>query len=176
VELLAPGNLTLPLLVGVALLLGFGLEGLLLARGAAWYYAAGLPLGRSPVPFSRPGRGADEGAHGGLRYRRIAPAMVAFWADRGDRRLPTMLHGLAIERLQGDRVSLDVRWAPPITPVIAAGWLILLGLARGEGQITVPIGALMIGALVVLYHRGAIQACRSLRFALQQEGADAEEG
>ncbi len=172
-ELLLPGSLTLPLLVGLGLLLGFLLEGLLIQRAATWYFAAGLPLGRTPVPFPTPSSARDEGVHAGLCYRRIGPGMVAFWADRRDRRLPSMLHGLAIEQATGQQqVLLDVRWAPPFTPVLGATWLIFLGLARGEGQITVPIGVLLLGAVAVLYHRGALQACRTLRFALQNGSDD----
>ncbi len=175
-ELLTPGSLTLPLLVGLGLLAGFALEALLLARGARWYYAVSLPIGRTPVPYEAPARPAERGAHGGLRFRRIGPGLIAFRADRRDRRLPSLLHGLAVERVVGAKTVLDVRWAPPFTPIVGASWLIVLGLIRGEGQITVPIGLMMIAALALLYHRGAVQACRTLGSALQQEGARANAG
>jgi len=175
-ELLTPGSLTLPLLVAFGLLAGFVLEALFLTRGAGWYYAMGLPLGRTPSPYEPPARPAPQGRHGGLRFRRIGPGLVAFWADRRDRRLPSLLHGLAVERVVGDTTVLDVRWAPPFTPLVAAAWLIVLGLIRGEGQITLPIGLMMIGAIGLLYHRGAVQACRTLRFALQQEEGRTDAG
>ena len=47
---------------------------------------------------------------------------------------------------------------------------------RGEGQITVPIGACMLVAITLLYQRGAQQAAEALRFALQQEDDDARKG
>ena len=171
-ELLTPGTLVLPAMVGLGLLLGFLVETLLIQRASTWYYAAGLPLGRTPVPFPPADVHRQSGVHAGLRYRRVAPGVVAFWADRADRRLPAMLHGVAFERAMGPQVALDVRWAPPFTPLLGATWLIVLGLARGEAPLTVPIGLLLIAAVAVVYHRGAVQACRTLRFALQHAPTD----
>lgn len=175
-DLLAPGDLRLPALVAVALVLGFILEALFMGRGARWYYAAGAPLRPPLVPYTMPSKPHESGTHAGIHWRRIEPGMVVFWADRQDRRVPTMLHGLALERQRGEVVHLDVRWAPPWTPLLAACWLMVLGLLRGEAQLTVPIGIAMIVALGILYHRGARGAAASLRFALQQEAESPPEG
>ena len=51
-----------------------------------------------------------------------------------------------------------------------------LGLVRGDGMMTGPIGSLMLAGLGLLYHRGAVQAGRVLRFALQQEAPPSVEG
>jgi hypothetical protein len=176
VELFVPGDLRLPALVAIGLLLGFLLESLLLERAATWYYAAGAPLRPELLPHVPAKNAPTEGRHAGIHWKRIGPGMVAFWADRKERRIPTMLHGLAIERDMGAMISLDVRWSPPFTPLLAAVWLMLLGLVRGEGQITVPIGACMLVAITLLYQRGAQQAAEALRFALQQEDDDARKG
>lgn len=165
------GSLELALAVAVLLVGGTLLELLWTRAGFGPYYRLALPLGAELVPLpSAPT--LDEGCAGGVRFRRAAPDRFVFWADPERREVPTLLHGVVRLVPAGGRCSLRVAWAPPWTPLLAALWLMGLGIARGEAQVTSPIATVMVFGLVVLYLRGARQAAAALRYGLAHGDAD----
>jgi len=170
-ELLAEGSLRLTLLVLVVLVGGTLLEALWIR--AVWlpYFRVALPLGAQLVPLPKPPT-VEEGRTAGLGFRRLQPTRYAFWSDRDARSSPTLLHGMVdlVPARQG--VALHVTWAPPWTPVVAALWLIVLGIVRGEAQLTVPIGTMMVAGMGILYLKGARSAARELRWALARDEDD----
>ncbi|MEZ4239312.1 MAG: hypothetical protein R3F59_24790 [Myxococcota bacterium] len=62
-------------------------------------------------------------------------------------------------------VELDVRWAPPWTPVLAACWLAGLGVVRGEASLTVPIAVGIVVALLAVYGERAHRVAAELRWS-----------
>jgi hypothetical protein len=62
-------------------------------------------------------------------------------------------------------VELDVRWAPPLTPILAAVWLAALGGWRGEASLTVPIALAIVIGVGVLYWDRARRVAAELRLA-----------
>ncbi|MEQ1507767.1 MAG: hypothetical protein ABMB14_36400, partial [Myxococcota bacterium] len=75
---------------------------------------------------------------------------------------------------QGRRgIELDVRWSPPWTPMLALLWFAVLGIARGEGLLTVSIAVGMALAVWWLYAERAQRAAAELRWAFVR-GSEAE--
>lgn len=168
-ELVDEGSMSLALAVLAVLVGGTLLELLWVRSGWLRYYRASVPLGAELVPLPSP-PSMDEGRTVSLGFRRAAPGTYVWWADRDARSAPTLLHGL-VQLVPAPRggCAVSVTWAPPWTPVFAALWLIFLGIARGEAQVTVPIGSAMVLAMAVLYLRGARLAAAELRWALAQD-------
>ena len=176
-ELLDEGSTGLALAVLAVLVGGTLLELLWVRARWAFYYRAALPLGAELVPLASVPTVA-EGRTNALGFRRVADDAYVFWADRDARHLPTLLHGMVQLVPLRSGCALKLTWAPPWTPVIAALWLIALGVVRGEAQVTVPIGSAMVLAMGVLYLRGARLAAAELRWALGSaaDGDDDEDG
>ena len=86
------------------------------------------------------------------------------------------LHG-SITPIPGPngRVRLPVRWAPPWTPFLALLWFMALGLTRGHGLLTIPVGATLIVALWFVYRQAAAGAAKELRWSFVQGADRAEE-
>lgn len=158
------GSLGLALVVAFVLVTGLGFETrYLLARRSDWYFLAGLPLGSQLVPIPRPPEGGGETAT--VRWEVSAPNLVRFWADPGRRTAPTGLHGVVI-LAQGRRgIELDVRWAPPWSPMFAALWFVSLGIVRGEAHFAVPIAVTMVVGMLFVYRERARRAAVELRWA-----------
>ena len=159
-----PGSLGLAILVASLLLGGLWVETrVLLRRRADWYFLPGFPIGGRLVPIPKPPEGSGRTAT--VVWEVSAPNLVRFWVDPADRTSPTGLHGVVI-LAQGRRgIELEVRWAPPWSPILAALWLASLGVARGEGALTVPIAAVMTVGMIVLYGERARRAAAELRWA-----------
>jgi hypothetical protein len=166
------GSIGLTVAVAAVLVGGTLLELLWVRWRFATYFRLAVPLGATLVPLARPPT-LEEGSTHSLGFERTDPGTYLFWADRRKRRAPTLLHGVVTLQPEGRRCALTVHWAPPWTPLVAALWLMVLGVVRGEAQVTVPIGALMVFGIVVLYLQGARQAATELRYAL---GGGAGEG
>ena len=141
---------------------GLAVERAMLVRLWGPYYALGFPLGRLllPIPMAPQGSGSTAMVRWEVREEG-----VLFWADPGSRSAPMGLHGLIRLRRRGGSVVLEVFWAPPWALIFAAIWLICLGLLRGEGWLTVPVGSSMVLGIAVLYWRSALTAARELRWA-----------
>lgn len=165
-----PGSLRLAL--GAALLLIGALvvetRVLLRWRSDAWFSLA-LPLGVRLVPI--PTAPVGSGRTASVRWEVSGPGRVRFWADPDERIAPTGLRGMVWLAQGRAGIELDVRWAPPLSPVLAAAWLAGLGIVRGEAAVTVPIALLMVGGLGLLYWERARRVAAELRWAfLRGEG------
>jgi hypothetical protein len=90
---------------------------------------------------------------------------VHFWADPGERAAPMGLHGVVVLAQGRQGVELEVRWAPPWTPLFAALWLAGLGAARGEGSTTIPIACCIAVGLFVVYFERARRIAAELRWS-----------
>ena len=103
--------------------------------------------------------------------------VVRYWAEPGSRRAPMGLHGLVELRRVRGQVALEVTWSPPWSPMFAALWLLFLGVFRGDGWVTVPVGSMMVLGIGVLYWRSAVLAARELRWAFvkRADGAGGDE-
>ncbi|MEZ4323313.1 MAG: hypothetical protein R3F61_37965 [Myxococcota bacterium] len=150
------------MLAAGALFGGLLVERLLLAFRWLPYFRLGFPLGQIPVPIERAPKGSGETPM--VRWE-VRDDEVVWWAEPGTRRAPMGLRGVVVMRRMPARVALEVTWAPPWSPVFAALWLAALGLVRGEGWVTVPVGSAMLVGIAVLYWRSAVMAARELRWA-----------
>lgn len=158
------GSPTLAVLSAILFLGGLFLETRVLFRWRAnWYFTVGLPLGARPVPISAPPRG--EGRTASVRWEVASPTMVRYWADPNERAAPSGMHGVVFLTPSRKGVELDVRWAPPWTPLLAAVWLAGLGIAREEVQLTLPIAASVVLGIFILYGSRARQVAAELRWA-----------
>lgn len=169
-----PGSL------GLALAAAFGLAGglwfetrYLLGRRSDGYFLVGFPLGGRMVPIPHAPEGSGQTAS--VRWevssaRGDAPNLVRFWADPGARTAPTGLHGVVILARGLSGVELEVRWAPPWTPILAAVWLFALGVTRGEAALTGSIAIAMVVGILVLYGERARRAAVELRWAFLSGG------
>ena len=168
------GSVELALFAALAFLGGLVLETRVLLR---WrtdaYFLVTLPLGASLVPIRAAPQG--RGRTPSVLWEVARPGLVRFWASPDERRAPSGLHGIVWLVPGAGGVGLDVRWAPPWSPLFAALWLALLGVARGEGQLTVPIAAMITGALAFIYWDRARRVAAELRFAFTTGGQGSEE-
>jgi hypothetical protein len=158
------GSLGLALAAGLVFVGGMILETRVLLR-FRWdgYFWAAFPLGARLVPIPHPPEG--EGRTRSVRWEVSSPHVVRFWADPAERVAPTGLHGVVLLAQGRHGVELDVRWAPPWTPLLAAIWLAVLGTARGEGQFTIPIAVAIVLAIGLLYAERARGIAAELRWA-----------
>ncbi|MFT4625064.1 MAG: hypothetical protein ACI8PZ_003730 [Myxococcota bacterium] len=156
-----------PVLVTLAVLLGgAATERIAVALRIPLWFLLAVPLGAEPLPIPDPPT-AEEGEGAGVAWARLPDGRVLWWATATGP-LATGLHGVA--RLARSRHGVHVRvsWAPPLTPIVGALWIALLGAFRGEATLTGPLAGLLVGALVLVYHRGAIAAAGALRWALSE--------
>ena len=94
---------------------------------------------------------------------------IRFWADPDKRRAPSGLHGaIRLYRAGSGQVGLAVRWRPPWSLLLAAAWLVVLGVVRQEPQITVPIALAWVIGVLVIYRQAALRAAAELRWAFVQ--------
>lgn len=129
------------------------------------YFVIGMPLYPRLVPiFMKP---EGEGATASVRWEVDEGELIArFWADPAQRTAPRGLHGVVrfLPRRDG-QIELDVTWSPPWMPFVAMAWLAGIGLARGDGMLSVPLAVLLSGVLYSLYYQTARRAARELRWA-----------
>ena len=156
------GSIELALLAALAFLGGLVIETRVLLRWRfdAWFTAS-LPLGLRLVPIPKAPTGS--GRTHSVRWEVSRPGMVRFWADPDERRAPTGLHGLVWLTPTPHGVELDVRWAPPYSPLLAAAWLAFLGAARGEIHLTVPIAIAIVLGVCLIYWDRARRVAAELR-------------
>lgn len=128
------------------------------------YFRVGFPLGAQPVPVAAVPQ-ATSGRTAMVRWERDGDELF-FWAEPSERKGPMGLHGHVAFVRTTRNVQLDVTWAPPWTPLIAAVWLAGLGAARGEAALTAPISMVIVVGVLVLYRQSAVQAAAELRYAL----------
>lgn len=165
-----PGSLRLAL--GAALLLIGALvvetRVLLRWRSDRWF-ALAFPLGLRLVPI--PTAPTGSGRTASVRWEVGRPGVVRFWADPDERVAPTGLRGVVYLARGRAGIELDVRWAPPLSPLVAAAWLAGLGVVRGEAAVTVPIAVMMVAGVGLLYWDRARRVAAELRWAfLRGEG------
>ena len=160
------------LALGSALVLigGMVAERFLLTR-FRWtaYFSAGFPLFPELVPIPVAPKGEGETAT--VRWEVVEgdEDYVRFWADPDQRKAPSGLHGaIRLYRAAGGSVGLAVRWSPPWTLLLAAAWLVILGIARREPQITVPIAVVWVLGVLIIYRQAALRAAAELRWAFVQ--------
>lgn len=162
-------SLQLAVVTTLALVGGLVLERLLLTRWR-WspYFAAGLPL--MPGPVAIPSRPSGEGKTASVRWE-VVGDLVRFWAEPGDRAAPSGLHGAIRLYDSGGRTGLAVRWSPPWSYLLAAVWLVVLGLMRGEIELTLPIATMLVIGIFVAYQRFAARAVQELRATFVTTGS-----
>jgi hypothetical protein len=157
-----------PLVAALAAFLLIGgllLERLLISRRWMPYFTLGFPLLGPPlVPIPKMPL-VEEGRTASVRFDRVGD-VVRFWSDPADRTAPMGLRGLITLVPAVHGVYLDVRWAPPWSPLFAAAWLAGLGIARGEARLTVPIACVLIGGVLMLYAQFAVRVAAEMRWAL----------
>lgn len=153
-------GLPLALLATALLFGGLLAERILIGVRHRGYLGLGLPIGPELVPIERLPK-KESGETASVHWV-LDGTTVYFWAGRA----PTGLHGRISLVGPPGRVALDVRWAPPWSPLFAALWLIGLGLVRGDGWLTVPVGSMMGVGLLFVYWQAAVTAARELRWAL----------
>ena len=155
----------LPAAIGAALVLLGGLLAERWALRARWapYFRVGFPLSPPPVPI--PDMPPETGHTSSVAWERPDAEEALFWADPHQRSAPTGLRGVVfLVPMQAGRLHLDVRWAPPWTPLVAAGWLMGLGFARQE-WVAVPAGAMLVLVLLAIYRHAALRAAAELRWS-----------
>ncbi len=154
----------------VAAMAAFTLLGGLLGERALlrWrpraYFRVGFPLGMEPVPIPAVPV-AIKGKTSQVHWERDGDEII-YWAEATERKAPMGLHGQVTLVRTTRNVHLDVIWAPPWTPMIAAIWLAGLGAARGEAALTAPISIVLVVGLLVLYRQSAVQIAAELRYSL----------
>jgi hypothetical protein len=169
-DLLAEGSMGLALGSALMLIGGMVVERFMLTR-FRWtpYFTAGFPLFPELVPIPRAPQGTGETAT--VRWEVVSDGeLIRFWADPDKRTAPSGLHGAI--RLYGAgsaHIGLAVRWSPPWTLLIAAGWLVVVGIIRDEPQVTVPIAVVWVIGVMVIYRQGAMRAAAELRWAFVKE-------
>ncbi|HHO52303.1 MAG TPA: hypothetical protein ENK18_15875 [Deltaproteobacteria bacterium] len=172
---LVDGSVGLALSAAMAFLGGLLLEGRVLLRWRSdLYFQVALPLGASLVPIPRPPEGS--GRTPSVRWEVSRPGLVRFWADPDERRAPSGLHGVVRLTHSTRGVQLELWWAPPWSPLLAAVWLGGGGLLRGEAQITLPIGLLILGSILIVYGDRARRVAQELRLSFVGGGKAPPEG
>ncbi len=163
--MLEEGSFTFAAAAAFVLLGGLLVETRVLLRlRPSWYFLLGVPVLPPvvPIPSAPSGSGATET----VKWEVVAPGVVFWWADPKRRTAPTGLHGVVmLAQTHDGAVSLQVRCAPPLSPLVAALWLGLLGAARGEAHVTVPIATVMVLGIGLLYYERARRAARELRWS-----------
>ena len=159
------GSLQLALFAAVTFLGGLVLETRVLLRlRTRWYFSLGIPLAGTLVPVPRAPEG--KGRTASVQWEVAEPGLVRFWANPDERKAPSGLHGIVqLVPTVGGGYGLSVRWAPPWIPLLAALWLALLGAARGEAALTVPIAVLIVAAILFVYGERARRVAHELRQA-----------
>lgn len=125
------------------------------------YFALCAPLGGELA--SMPEAPPESGETKSVLWERRGDR-VLFWADGRTRTVPGGLHGVVDLTPTDGSVGLTARWAPPITPLVAALWLAGIGIARGE-WFTIPVALLLVLSISVLYRQAARTVVAELRAA-----------
>lgn len=164
------GSLYLAVFTALALIGALVLERLVIRR---WrpraYFRVGLPLFMDLVPIPSPPKG--EGQTATVCWQ-VVDESVHFWAPVGERTAPSGLHGLVQMRRSADRVHLTVRWSPPWSYLLAALWLVGLGILRGQVALTATISGLLVAGVLLIYHRFALRAARELRWSFVRDDVE----
>lgn len=163
------------LAVGAVVVFTVVLEALALRGRWRVYGAAVMPLGVELLAVTRPPPRA--GRFGGVAWDTVSgadgAAVVWFWADRRSGAVPRGLHGVVHLRADpAGRVRLDVRWAPPWTPVVALAALSVVGVRVGDGLAAVALAAALLGVLLWAYSLTARRAAALLRQGFVTEAED----
>lgn len=153
----------------LALIGGLLLEKLLIRLRFTPYFKAGFPLVSELVPLPATPEEGEEGRTASVQWDAPGGGLVRFWTASGAGTAPMLLHGALRLRQTPRGFSVAVRWSPPWSPLLAAGWLALLGIARGEAHVTGPISAVMVLGVLALYLQAARRAARELRWALVKD-------
>jgi hypothetical protein len=162
------GSFTTALVVAAVCVLGLLLERLALRRRWMPYFRSGFPPPEQLLPI--PNAPEGEGTTSGVAYE-VRGDVVLWWSRPDTRLLPSGLHG-ALRLVRTTRgVELVARWAPPWVPLLVGAWFAGLGLSQGQGYITVPVAALLIGGIVMLYRTATMTALAELRWEFVQGGA-----
>jgi hypothetical protein len=140
------------------------LERLAVARRLRVWFRLAMPLTVGLVPLVELPEAAS-GAAGGVRWERQEDGTILWWAKRSGG-VAIGLHGVVYCVRTRRGVHLNVHWAPPLTGGVAACWVALIGAARHEAYLSGPLAAMLLGAILLGYHRSALQAARVLRWAL----------
>ncbi|MFT7519859.1 MAG: hypothetical protein ACI9MC_002003 [Kiritimatiellia bacterium] len=161
-DLTTGGSLTQLLIAGGLCIGGLVLERILLQIQWKPYFLFGLPLWMELV--SVPNMPEGEGETASVNWV-AEPGLVRFWSQPGRRGSPMGLHGVVQADGPAGDVRLNVRWAPPWTPLLAMVWFAGLGVARGQGHLTLPVAALLCAGILVGYRLVAVRAAAELRWA-----------
>ena len=158
------GSLTLALASALVLIGGLVLETrVLLAYRTDLYFLASLPMMRMLVPIPEVPKG--QGRTPSVLWEVTSSGMVRYWASPKERKAPSGLRGVVHFVPTTAGWALAVRWAPPWSPILAALWLAVLGIARDEAQLTVPIALMMVAAILFVYGQRAQAVAQELRFS-----------
>lgn len=132
------------------------------------YAAVTVPLGEdlAALPRAPPG----EGRYAGVAWAAVDDVdegqVLWFWST-GGRGVPRGLHGVVhLLPDRAGRVQLDVRWAPPWTPILALGVLSVVGLQEGAGAPPVVLATGLLAVLLVSFRAAARVAAAQLRQGL----------
>lgn len=168
---LDPSGFTLAALVAGAAIVALLIERALLGSRFVIYHQVGFPLGEELIPLIAPPEG--EGRTASVRYR-VEPerGVVLFWSQPGDRSAPMGLHGAVSFAPTRRGVALSVRWAPLWTPFLALFWFAGLGIARGQGALSVAVASVLMVVIGLSYRRAATRAARELRWAFVNDRSD----
>lgn len=166
---------SLALALGSALGMAVGLFAERQALVARWapYFIGGLPLGAEPLPLVVLPEGAGRTAS--VAWERVPGAgpvvQIRFWAPVGGKTAPSGLHGVVwlTPQTPTGPWRCEVRWAPPFTPALGAFYLAVLGVVRGEPQVTIPIACFMLVGLFLVYFAAARRAAAELRWAFVKD-------
>ncbi|TVQ87070.1 MAG: hypothetical protein EA397_19150 [Deltaproteobacteria bacterium] len=157
--------------IGAVAIIGLLVERFLLGRGFRPYDLLGFPLGEELQPLSAPPEGRGQTAS--VDYRVLErEGRAIFWAQPGARRAPMGLHGCVVFLRSTRGVHMHVRWAPPWTLLVALLWFAGLGIARGQGFLSVPIALVLAMVIGLSYRNAALRAARELRWAFVQRGPE----
>ena len=165
-DLFAEGSMVLALGSALTLIGGMVVERFLITR-YRWtpYFTTGFPLIPELVPIPKAPEG--QGKTATVNWEVVGDGqIVRFWADPDQRSAPSGLRGaIHLYRAGAGQVGLSVRWSPPWTLLLAAGWLVMLGVVRHEPQITFPIATVWVLGVLLVYRQAAVRAAAELRWA-----------
>jgi len=148
-------------LVTAAVLLGaLGFERAQIRSVTPWYIGLGVALGQALEPLAAPPVG--EGETPMVRWK-MRDGRALWWSDPHRRTALSGLHGAVDFEPTSAGVQLRVRWAPPLTPLLAGLWLAAVGLARGDGAFAVSVGAGLCAVFTWAHWRQAHRVADELR-------------
>ncbi len=174
-HILYEGSLLNVLVVAVVLVVGMMAERWLMVSKSPLYYRLCIPITEqlSPIPRHPEGSGRtasvvwDAPRDGGV---------VFYWADPKRRGAPMGFHGMVLLTPTSRGFEVDVRWAPPLAPIVAFAWFGVFAGFEGLGWLAPAISALMICAVVLGYRALSLPIARELRWAFVRGEEDSAGG